>query len=103
MSGKHRISLDELTRFIFGYLWKRYGMILNDSIEELKMELEYMEKFGYIDLGDGVLKLKEKLKDFYNIVECSSLARENKLFREYIEKISKAMLKYLVIEDLVEV
>jgi len=71
-------------------------VILSDLVDELKMG--YMEMFGYIGLGDGVLKLR----GFYNMVECFSLARENKLSREYIEKISKAMLEYLVIE-LVEV
>ncbi|MEM1646059.1 MAG: hypothetical protein QXL96_09380 [Ignisphaera sp.] len=92
--GKQRISLNELAEFVFGYLWKNYNMVLNDSVEELKMELEYIEKLGYIDLENGVLTLKEKLKDFYNVVGGSPLARESKLYREYIERINRAVEEY---------
>ncbi|MEM3964282.1 MAG: hypothetical protein QW584_00970 [Thermofilaceae archaeon] len=94
-AGRQSIALGELARFVFGYLWKNYNMIFVDSVEELKMELEYMEKLGYIDLENGVLTLKEKLKDFYSVVGCSPLARESKLYREYIERIDEAVAEYL--------
>ncbi|MEM4976040.1 MAG: hypothetical protein QXT64_01805 [Desulfurococcaceae archaeon] len=46
-------------------------------------------------VSQGVLKLKEKLKGFYNFVGCSPLARESKLYREYIERINRAVEEYL--------
>jgi hypothetical protein len=54
---------EDLIDFIFSKLWKKRGVALNDSIEELEGELRYLEKISLISLieKDGRIIITEDL------------------------------------------
>jgi hypothetical protein len=52
---------EDLIEFIFSKLWKKRGVALNDSIEELEGELRYLEKISLIERDGRIIIITEDL------------------------------------------
>jgi hypothetical protein len=88
----HKLSTDDLIDFIFSKLWKEAGVALNDSVEELKGELRFLEKLGYIDMGDDeTIIAKDKLSEIVEDIENDPMRAEIRLWDEYIKRINRVL------------
>jgi len=91
--NRGKIRLEEFHNFMFRDLWERGKIVLNDTPEELNKELEYLEKLGLIEIGNGgeiqvkdeggLKKLAEYVKSIGN--------RTGGLWDIYIERIDNAL------------
>lgn len=95
--GRSWVALDDIVRLVFGRMWKRYNLVLNESHEELLSELKYIAELGYIelDLEEGRVLLKPALKDFEDVVGKSPLMQTSRLYSEYVERIGRAVEEHI--------
>jgi len=89
------ICFSDLTHSIFDILWKKYGVVLNNSTEELEREVEYLKEIGAIDFDGDIITIKEKLKEIAKSVEKSCPRDTITLYNIYLSKIDEA-IKYYV-------
>jgi hypothetical protein len=97
---RSEISFEELARFIFCQLWQKNHLVFHDGRDDLRYDLQYINRLGMIGLEDNQdfskirIKVdnKEKLKRIANIVEQTSSLTGVKLFDDYVKRIDEALL-----------
>ena len=85
------IRFSDLVRFVFDILWKKYGVVLNSSTEELEREVEYLRGIGAVDYDGNTITAKEKLGEIVRAVEKSCLRDMTTLYNVYLTKINEAL------------
>jgi hypothetical protein len=89
----NKLYVGDLIDFIFSKLWKKAGVVLNDSVEELEAELRFLAGLGYIDINDkeGIIITKDKLSEIVDDIEKDPLRGQIKLWDEYIKRINSVL------------
>jgi hypothetical protein len=89
----NKLYVNDLIDFIFSKLWKKAGVVLNDSVEELEAELRFLAGLGYIDINDkeGIIITKDKLSEIVDDIEKDPLRGQIKLWDEYIKRINSVL------------
>ena len=80
------VSKSDLIDFIFNKLWKEGKIALNDSVEELNNELNFLERLGLVEVGEEI-RVKEDLRRIAKEVENDPLRYRVSLWDEYIRSI----------------
>jgi hypothetical protein len=93
------LNFQELSDFIFKRLWKEQHLVFHDGKDDLREDLRYMSQIGMIQLVDnedfGRIRIKiddrDKLARVADIVEQSANLTGVGLFKDYIQRIDKAL------------
>ena len=81
----------DLADFIFRVLWKKKGIVLNDSREELEGELRYLSRVGKIKLDGWVVVVEGDLAEKARRIKEDSSRYKIRLLDEYIRGIDEAV------------
>jgi hypothetical protein len=83
------MELNKYTLFdiIFEKLWKKKGLAINDSYEELEGELRYLRRLGIIELDGDIVRV-ENMERLRKIADRVKSIEE---FHDYIENIDELL------------
>ncbi|NVM55953.1 MAG: hypothetical protein HWN66_19805 [Candidatus Helarchaeota archaeon] len=91
----------DLSEFIFNILYRKHRVIFHDGEKDLYNDLYYLKELDILDFNDDndddyekiILKIKniDKLNGIASIVKASPRVTKIELFKDYIEKIDKAV------------
>jgi len=98
------LKLSELSDFIFNTLWRKEGVIFHEGVEDLYLDLKYLQKIGVLEiyesesLDETKIKVKdqEKLREAAKVAESLPDVMKLDALREYVERINKA-IEYAVV------
>ena len=91
--GIKELSFDGLRRLIFHGLWRRRGIVLNSSPDELRAELAYLASLGAISFDGRTIRVRDEgiLGAIAARVRGSSFMERLPLYRRYVEGIDEAV------------
>lgn len=98
-SKETELKFTELANFVFKKLWREQKLVFHDSIEDLLLDIKYLEKLGIVALQEGEnldkitisVRDKAKLKQAAKIVEDSAMLTGVELLNTYVQKINRAV------------
>ncbi|MCS7114720.1 MAG: hypothetical protein RMJ15_01130 [Nitrososphaerota archaeon] len=98
-SKETELKFAEFANFVFKVLWRQEKLIFHDSIEDLLLDIKYLEKLGIVALREDEnlekitisVRDKVKLRQAAKIVEESATLTGVELFNTYVQKINRAV------------
>ena len=96
------LKFAEFANFI-EVLWRKEKLVLYDSVEDLLLDIKYLEKLGVLTLNESdnlkraTIKItdKAKLERIAKIVEDSAALTGVELFNAYVQRINSAIANCL--------
>jgi hypothetical protein len=93
------LKFAEFANFIFKILWRNEKLVFHDSIEDLFLDIKYLEKLGILTLNKSdnlekaTIKIadKAKLERIAKIVEDSATLTGVELLNTYVQRINSAI------------
>jgi len=93
------LKFAEFANFIFKILWPNEKLVFHDSIEDLFLDIKYLEKLGILTLNESdnlekaTIKIadKAKLERIAKIVEDSATLTGVELLNTYVQRINSAI------------
>lgn len=98
-SKETELKFTEFANFVFKVLWRQEKLVFHDSIEDLLLDIKYLEKLGIVTLQEDEnlekitisVRDKVKLRQAAKIVEESATLTGVELLNTYVQKINRAV------------